>query len=151
MKGRLFVISLIALLKVALYAQENTNIEKEKEAIKKVIQEAFVDGMENFGDIESIKRGFHPDYCMYYIRNNELTKVTLDACLKNVQQLKQQNPAGPADKASIKFLSVDVYGAVGIAAFEQYKKSKLVYTDILILMKFEEGWRIMGKLFQRHG
>ena len=54
MKGRLFVISLIALLKVALYAQENTNIEKEKEAIKKVIQEAFVDGMENFGDIESI-------------------------------------------------------------------------------------------------
>lgn len=134
-----------------IYANHHLNNEKEKKAVKKVIQEAFVDGMENLGDIEVIKKGFHPDYNMFYVRNNQLRKMTLVQCIRNVERQKAQNPDGPKEKASIKFLSVDVTGKVGIAKFEQYKGEKLEYTDILMLIKFNEGWRIIGKMFHYHG
>jgi hypothetical protein len=150
MKRITLMIAVITVFSVALFAVKKANNEKEKEAIKKVIQEAYVDGIKNLGNIEKIEKGFHPDFNMLSVQDNKLRKFPISRWIEGVEKAKKENPDGPKVKASVNFLIVDVIGNVGIAKFETYSGSKLAFTDIMILLKFEEGWRIVSKVYHRH-
>jgi len=45
---------------------------------------------------------------------------------------------------------VDVVGNAGIAKIEFYKGEKLAYTDFLSLYKFNDGWKLVAKIYQEH-
>ena len=81
---------------------------------------------------------------------NNLAKLTLDRWIESVKKRKKENPGGPKEKTTAKFLQVDVIGKVGTAKFELYRDSKLIFTDIMTHLKFEEGWRIVSKVYHRH-
>ncbi len=49
------------------------------------------------------------------------------------------------------FASVDVTGNSASVKIELSKGGKLVYTDYLSLLKFDSGWRIVAKVYHRHG
>ncbi len=150
MKRITFMIVVIMIFSVALLAVKKANSEREKAAIKKVIQEAYVDGIKNLGNIEKIEKGFHPDFNMLSVQDNKLRKFPINSWIEGVEKAKRENPNGPKIKTSVNFLMVDVVGNVGIAKFETYSGSKLAFTDIMVLLKFEEGWRIVSKVYHRH-
>ena len=125
---------------------DNENIEE----IKKVIQTAYVDGILNLGNVRDIKKGFHPDFGLLYVRENQLGKLTRDRWLQKVEQVKKEKTTSPEKKASVTFLYVDAVGDTGMAKFEVRRGSKLVYTDYLTLLKFAEGWRIVSKISHHH-
>jgi hypothetical protein len=123
---------------------------KDVEGIKKVIQSAYVDGILNLGNVSDIKKGFHPDFGLLYVRGNQLGKLTRDRWLKKIEHVKKEKTINPASKASVKFLYVDAIGDTGMAKFEIRRGSKLVYTDYLTLLRFAEGWRIVSKISHHH-
>ena len=153
MKRITVMIVVLVFFSVALFAVKKANNVEEKAAvaaIKKVIQEAYVDGIKNLGDIEKIKKGFHPDFNMLSVQENKLRKFPINSWIEGVEKAKRENPNGPRIKTSVKFLMVDVVGNVGIAKFETYSGTELAFTDIMVLLKFEEGWRIVSKVYHRH-
>lgn len=125
---------------------------KDKAEIKKVILSAYRDGIVNVGDVDAIKKGFHPEFNLLGI-NKEGTgvwKLPIAKWIESVEKRKKEGKYPPEEKVSFKFLLVDVVGKAGFAKIEFYKGKKLAYTDFLSLYKFNEGWKLVAKIYHQH-
>lgn len=120
----------------------------DKEAVKNVIQKAYVDGLHNLKDLSETEKGFHPGFNLLGIRNNMLTKYPIynwiESAKKRKAEKKEEHP-----KTTCKFPLIDITGNAAIAKIELYRKDKQIFTDYLSLYKFDEGWRIVGKIYYR--
>jgi len=128
------------------------NNDKEVEAIKEVIQTAYVEGLQNEADIEKIDKGFHPDFELLGIdKNNELWHLSISDWKKKVIKGKKdgQYPKSDENKVSIKFLFVDITGNAAVAKFEFYVGKELKYIDYQSLYKFNDGWKIISKIYHK--
>jgi len=148
MKRVNFALTLSVIFSISLFAQSKN--EDDIKAIKNVVQKAYVDGILNLGNISDIEKGFHPGFILYYEQDNHLNQLPIYTWIELVKQRKQENPNGPTEKFTVKFIMVDATGNTGIAKLELYKGSKIIYTDCLMLLKFEEGWRIVAKIYHQH-
>jgi hypothetical protein len=133
-------------------AQDAEDMKKEQEAIKKIIQTAYVEGLQNEGDWEKIDKGFHPSFNLLGIDQGDIIRTLPIYSWK--ERVKQDKTSGKLprtgnDKVTIKFLSVDVTGTAAVAKFEFYIGPKLTFIDYLSLLKFESGWKIVSKVFYR--
>ena len=126
--------------------------EEDTEAIKKVITTAYVNGLQNKGPVADIEAGFHPGFELLGVRNDELTKWPIYSWVEYHQKRLEEDPGPPKDEdiVSSKFPMIDVTGSAAIAKVELYKGGKIIFTDYLSLYKFEEGWRIVSKIYYRH-
>jgi len=133
----------------ALLAQD---AEKEKQAIKNVIQTAYVDGLQNKGDVEDIKEGFHPGFNLLGVRENILTKLPIYSWVESFEKRKTTNPEPPTaeQKVTCDYLLIDVTGNAAMAKIQLNRNNELLFTDYLQLYKFEAGWKIVSKIYYRH-
>lgn len=136
--------------KVGMNHNQNGDSEIQKEAVKKVIQDAYIEGIQNLGKIQAIEKGFHSDFALLYIIDNKLEKLQLPEWIESVKKRKRDNPEGPREKASANFLFIDVTGGIATAKLELFRGSELLFTDMLTLLKFNDGWRIVSKVAQSH-
>lgn len=134
---------------VSLFAQD---IESEKEAIKSTIQNAYIDGIQNNGDIKNIENGFHEGFNLLGVRDNMLTKFPIYSWIQSVENRKEKNPNPPTEdkKITCNYVFIDVTGNAAMAKIELYRNSEILFTDYLQLYKFEEGWKIVSKIYFRH-
>jgi len=140
--------SLAALMAGAVgQTQESKNHE---EAIKQVVQSAYVDGIQNAGDIEDVEKGFHPGFEMLIRQDNLLNKLTIYNWMPAIKRRKADPEAASRPVVTCKFLDVDVTGDAAVVKLELYREGNLLFTDYLSLYRFDEGWRIVSKLFHRH-
>jgi hypothetical protein len=133
-------------------AQGAEDLKKEQEAIKKIIQTAYVEGLQNEGDWEKIDKGFHPSFNLLGIDQGDIIRTLPIYSWKERVKLDRASgklPRTGNDKVTIKFLSVDVTGTAAVAKFEFYIGPKLTFVDYLSLLKFESGWKIVSKVFYR--
>ena len=148
MKMQMLIIGIVMFYSSSM--AQNTN--SDEEAIKNVIQTAYVEGLQNEGDIKKIDSGFHPDFELLGIgKDNEMWRLSITNWKKSVEKnLKEGKlPKKGKDKVSVKFLSVDVTGTVAVAKFEFYVGDKLTYIDYQSLYKFPAGWKIVSKVFYK--
>ncbi len=128
--------------------------EQEKERIKQVIQTAYVDGLQNYlSSISEIEAGFHPGFNLLGVNKaNMLTKFPIYSWIKSTKKKKEQHPDGrpKEERITCKYNSIDVTGNAAMAKIELHQKDKKLFTDYLQLYKFEEGWRIVSKIYHRH-
>ncbi len=144
------VIAIVTVFAVnVLMAQD---VEKEKEAIKNTIQTAYVDGLQNKGMVSDIEAGFHPGFNLLGVNENKLTKFPIYSWLEYFQEGKKKNPNPPTDEEKITcdYLLIDVTGNAAMAKIQLNRNEELLFTDYLQLYKFEEGWRIVSKIYYRH-
>jgi len=147
MKKLMLITLLISTM--ALSAQD---VEKDKEAIKKVIQTAYVEGLQNEGDTNKIDSGIHPDFVLLGIdKGNDMWEYTITDWKANVVKKleKGEFPRTGDDLVSVKFKSVDVTGTAGMAKIEFYIGDNLTYVDYISLYKFEDGWKMVNKIFYK--
>ena len=148
---RIFIISALLLFPmVPLLAQENT--DHDKEAIQKVIQSAYVDGLLNNGDIEAIQEGFHPGFQLIGIGKGEnLWSYPIYNWTEDVKLGKKDGkfPRKEDEKVSVKFPMIDVTGTAAVAKLEFYVGNHLTYIDYMSLYKFGEDWKIVNKIFYK--
>ena len=126
--------------------------DAEKEAIKKVIQTAYVEGLQNEGDAAKIDAGIHPDFNLLGIgKEDAMWKYPIaDWKAKAVQKRKNGELPAKKDKFyKIAFKSIDVTGTAAIVKLECYVGGKLTFVDYISLYKFKSGWKMVNKVFYR--
>lgn len=121
----------------------------EETAVKDVVNSAYVQGIHNRGNVEDIRKGFHPSFNMLRMIDNQIKPLPIEEWITNLEKAKKDSPAAPP-KTEGKFVSVDITGNNAVVKLELYRENKKIFTDYLVLYKFTEGWRIVSKTFFRH-
>lgn len=123
--------------------------QSDEEAVKQVVTSAYVEGIHNRGNVDDIRKGFHPSFNMLRLINNEIKPLPIEEWIANNEKAKKENPA-PTSKTEGKFANVDITGNNAVVKLELYRDNKKIFTDYLVLYKFTEGWRIVSKTYYRH-
>jgi hypothetical protein len=88
---------------------------------------------------------------MLVLQEDTLNKVTVDEWLPRVEVMKRENPELWAAEVRHTFELVDVAGYAAVAKLEVYRGDIHFSTDYLLLYRFQEGWRIVSKIFSVPG
>lgn len=143
MRNTLFVLFFMTVTTSGLFAQNDT------EAIRQVVTSAYIEGIHNGGPVDDIRRGFHPGFNMLRLMDNELRPLSIEEWIASIEEYrKEAKPASP--RAEGKFVNIDVTGNNAIVKLELFRNDKKIFTDYLVLYKFNEGWQIVSKTFYRH-
>ena len=126
-----------------------TQMQKESDKIKKVIIESYIEGIHIERSPEKIRKGFHPEFTMLVHKENSIVKVPIEEWIDRVEKDIKANPV-KSEKTSYKILIADHTGNASIAKVELYKDGKHVFTDYILLYKFNDGWKMVSKIFNRH-
>jgi Putative lumazine-binding len=140
------VAALVALLVVPMAALAQG--PSEEAAIKALVLAAYVDGLQNLGDLEKTKAGFHPDFVLLGLRDGALTRLPIAEWIASAGKRKADGAKPPL--TTCKFLTVDVTGSAALVKLELHQNDKRVFTDYLSLYKFPDGWKLVGKIYYRH-
>lgn len=120
-------------------------------AIKSVVTSAYVEGIHNRGNVDDIRKGFHPSFNMLRLNNNDIKPLPIEEWIANIEKAKKENSTtAPTPRTEGKFINVDVTGNAAVVKLELVREGKKIFTDYLVLYKFTEGWRIVSKTFFRH-
>ena len=123
--------------------------QNDEESIKHVITTAYIEGIHNLGNIEEIRKGFHPTFTMLRLVDNEIKPYPIAEWITATENKKKETPTSTS-KAEGKFISIDITGNAAVVKLDLYRDSKRTFTDYLVLYKFTEGWRIVSKTYFRH-
>jgi len=148
MKRTVILLLLIAMI-ANCAAQDKNN---EEEAIKKVIQVSYVEGLQNEGDLQKIEYGFHPDFNMLGIdKGDKMWKLPITDWKKRQSEKRNsgQLPLTGDQKVSVIFKSIDISGTAAVAKIEFYIGENMTFIDYISLYKFESGWKIVSKIFYK--
>ncbi|WP_321281679.1 nuclear transport factor 2 family protein [Marinifilum fragile] len=148
MKKILFLL-IAVMLSSGLFSQD---LKKEKEAIKQVIQTAYVDGLQNEGDLDKIDSGIHPDFRLIGIgENNSMWSLPIEEWKKKTKKKKADGkfPRTGDKMVSVKFENIDITGNAAVAKIQFFIGKKLTYVDYIALYKFSNGWKMVNKIYYK--
>jgi hypothetical protein len=140
---RTLIISFLLMTAIVSVAQQT---EQDQEAIRRVIQESYVQGIHNKAGIELVEKGFHPGFEMLGVQNGLLTRYPIYSWIETLKKTMGQTPASEIT-SEIPF--VDVAGDAAVARVELFKEGKHLFTDYMSLYRFQEGWKIVAKIYYR--
>ncbi|MEA3477898.1 MAG: nuclear transport factor 2 family protein [Bacteroidota bacterium] len=145
------IVLFIMVIGMAFTAICQEDIEKEKETIKKVIQTAYIDGLQNKGDLDLTREGFHPGFNLLGLKNNMLDKFPIYSWIEYAEMKKAKDPNPPTEeeKVTCTYPMIDISGTAAIVKLQFFKGGKHIYTDYLALYKFNEGWKIVNKIYYK--
>ena len=135
-----FALAAVLLAGTALAADD------DRTAVEEVVRTAYVEGVHVKGDPALMRKGFHPDFRMYALRDGSLAVVTLDEWAARIEKGARERK-GPPPVVKHEFTSVDVTGNAAVARVELHRDGKHVFTDYLSLYRFADGWKIVAKTF----
>lgn len=122
-------------------------MQSEIEAVKRVIEESYIKGIHTTQDENLIRNGFHEDFNMLVFQDNSIAKIDIDSWLPRIEKMKRDNPELWSAKTTCKFQLVDTAGNSAAVKIDVFKGDLHFSTDNLLLYKFEDGWRIVSKIF----
>jgi len=140
---RLVLIAAVLFLSITMFAQSKS----DKELIKQVIQTGYVGGLLNYGDTESAHKSFHADFYISGLKDNQLTKYPLKEWILRVDKAKAEGKT-PSMKFYVKFPIIEIMDKAAMVQMYIFDKAtdKQIFTDYLLLYKFDEGWKIVQKI-----
>ncbi len=145
----LFLVGL-SLSTVVLFAQDSN--QKDEKLIKKVINDAYVEGLCNKFDKEAIEAGIHPLFSLYSIgMGNRLYIYPISNWLEDAKEGEKKGfkYSFQNEITTIKYLFLDITGKTAVAKIEFYEGGELHFIDYLSLIKFEDGWKLVSKMAHR--
>lgn len=119
----------------------------ERQAIRQVIDIAYIQGIHGNQDETIVRSGFHQDFAMLVLQDNSLEKVTVAEWLRRIEGMKADNPDLWSAETTHNFQLIDVAGYAAVAKLDVYKGETHFSTDYMLLYRFEDGWRIVSKVF----
>ena len=147
MKQRIMIVTiLVALLSAPVFLRAQGG--QDDEAIKALVQTAYVDGLMNLGDLEKTRAGFHPDFVLLGLQDGKLTRFPIADWIASAEKRKAQGQKPPL--VICKFVQVDVTGNAAAVKLELHREGKHIFTDYLSLYRFPDGWKIVGKIYHQH-
>ena len=123
--------------------------QSDEDAIKQVITTSYIEGIQNRGSVEDIRKGFHPSFHMLRYIDNDVKPLSIEEWITNIENSKAKNEPGQP-RAEGKFISIDITGTAAVVKLDLYRAEKRTFTDYLVLYKFTEGWKIVSKTYYRY-
>jgi hypothetical protein len=123
---------------------------EDEAAIKAVILSAYRDGLCNVGDVELVKKGFHPEFRLLGIKDDALTILPIADWIKYTAEKKAAGKFPPANLVNMEFPLIDITGNAAMVKVKFLVGDKHVYTDYLSLFRFADGWMIVNKIYTSH-
>ncbi len=144
---KIVMYALLLFIPFGLFAQD-----ADKEAIKTLIQEAYIDGLQNNGDLQKTREGFHPDFNLLILKDDKLDKLPISKWLEYAEGRKKKDPKPPVEdkKTTVEFVDIDITSNAAVAKIDLFRNKKKIYTDYLSLYKFRDGWKIVSKIYYKH-
>lgn len=122
-----------------VFSAYNLNAQNEIESIQKTLLD-YIEGTAN-GEPERLKKAFHKDFKLYHIANDSLQVWSGQNYINNVTPGKKSNRIG-------KIISIDYENDAASAKIEvNMPDKKRRYTDYLLLLKYNDEWKIIHKTF----
>ena len=145
-------IILTALLLAAAQANsEKISINSDKEEVIEVIKRSYVNGAFNKLDTNAMEEGFHREFAIFTPDGEEIKKYPIKKWINNtIKNKKSAKFDTDKYKYDYKLDRVEVTGQAAAVTLIYSRDSKLVYTDYLLLSKFDSGWKIVAKVYHRH-
>ena len=122
----------------------------EKSAVQKVVEEAYVQGVHANPSGDAMRKGFHQDFVMFVFDAGQIKKVTREEWIGRMEAAQAKNSTAAKPQVKSEFPLVEITGNAAIVKVELHRDGKHVFSDYLSLYKFEDGWKIIGKIFYRH-
>ncbi len=150
MKQLILAVTIFFTFMTFSFSQTNAETQNEQEAIKRLIQTCYIEGMANNGDFEKMNIIFHPDFIMTGLsKEKKMWKwnYTRLQDYYETEKSKGNIPLTEDNKITAKYITIDVIGYLALVKLEIYHGTELAYIDYLNLFKFEDGWKIISKTF----
>lgn len=144
------IVSCLFALLLAVSAGVSVAGEADEAAVKKVVVEAYLEGVHITGDPGAMRQGFHPDFEMLMLRDGELGRMPISEWITMVEQARKKGRYDENPDVSYEFPLVSVAGDAAVVRVEVHKDGAHVFTDFLSLYRFEDGWKIVGKIYHRY-
>jgi Putative lumazine-binding len=150
-----FALLLVALVVVSsAFNWYYSKIEAEKDTVKAVVEEGYIQGIHVKSDMDLVRKNFHEDFMMFALKEGKVKKISIQEWIERIEKKKAEKAASaekPKEvKTTHKFKTVDVVGNTAVVKVELFKDNLLTFTDYLSLYKTAEGWKIVGKVFNYH-
>lgn len=149
MKTRLIktlIVFIIAFLATSVQAQ--SQVEDE---IRETVLNGYVNGAFNALNPEAMGETFHEEFAIFSTDGENLNRYPIANWIQNTAAQKNHPNFDPADNVwDHSFSSVDVTGNSAMVKLELFHEGNHVFTDYLSLLKFNEGWKIVAKVFTQH-
>jgi hypothetical protein len=114
----------------------------DESLIKKTIQ-YYINGAIS-GKGEDMKPAFHSEASIFGYIGDDL----FSGPIKNLFDWIDENPA--ADELKANIVNIDIEGTVATVRLESDNWSGHKFTDLFTLLKLENEWKIMNKVFHLH-
>ncbi|MDH5483465.1 MAG: nuclear transport factor 2 family protein [Candidatus Bathyarchaeota archaeon] len=121
--------------------------EEDREAIKKVVEEAYIKGIHESQDRNKVESGFHQDFSMFVLGENDVEKVNVDEWFNRIAEMIKTNPELWKSKTTYNLRLMDVTRNAAMVKLDVFKGTTHFSTDYMLLYKFREGWKIVSKTF----
>ncbi len=121
----------------------------DREEIQATIEGAYIEGVHRQRDGELMRSGFHESFTMYVLREGQLALVSRDDWIGRIERWKAEQPDLDYE-TTWRLTQLDVTGDMAAARVEVDRDGKLTFTDHLSLYRFDDGWKIVAKLFAAH-
>lgn len=113
--------------------------QSDKEAVTEVLTH-YIEGTAN-GQPERLKTAFHPDFKLYFVKNDSVTAWKGSDYIGNVKAGKKSNRIG-------RIVDLDITNDAATAKVEiDMPDRKRLYTDYFLLLKTQGRWQIVHKSF----
>ena len=147
--GRFYLTILVTMVMAAGFIS-TSHAGDEETAVRETIVDAYVKGIHIDRDIPAIKKGFHPSFTMFIKSGADVKTLSIDKWCESIENSKKKDPDGPDYKVTSDIPIVDVTGDAAVAKVLIYRDDKLIYSDYMSLYRFEDGWKIVGKIYYSH-
>lgn len=102
----------------------------------------YIQGSTN-GQPDRLKKAFHPDLNLYYIKENALKTWSGTAYIADTKEGKPTGEMG-------KIMSIDYENDIAVAKVQiTHPKAESPYIDYFMLAKIEGHWTIIHKMFTK--
>jgi hypothetical protein len=141
---------LVLILSVGAMAASQGKTDPADE-VRSVVEGSYINGAFNDLDPDAMKRGFHPDFAIFSADGEKISRYPIGEWVSSVAQRKADPGFDPTKNVwKHKLPIIDVTGGAAFVKVELSRDGTLVYTDYLSLLKFDSGWRIVAKVYEKH-
>lgn len=120
--------------------------DREYEYIRESIA-TFVEGLRTL-DYPTISKIFHKDALSFGVRNGTISFVRRDHWQTMREQELAEGAYDPENQAWFQILSIERYGNAASVIIElAFSTDPVDYIDLYHMLKTEQGWKIVNKIF----
>lgn len=152
-KRKLLTILSLVLFMTPLIAKQQTETinDMEKQHIKELLEEKYINAVANKLETDKMLELFHPDFAIFSADGEELKRFPLLEWKKAVDDYKLDNTGNPELRTlTYDFASIDVTGNAAAVKVLLFRNSELIATDYISLLKFNGTWKIVAKVPYAH-